>query len=124
MDGRSVATLAPAEPPSRQMGSRASSSIDRRMRPATLWTLLASALLAANSAEPESAEPTITLRVPVALERFSHQTFDAVELPLLGELKVSLELNQQLQRHRPEAAPATEIEDDVLDALKALGYLD
>ncbi len=43
---------------------------------------------------------------------------------LLGELKTSLELNQQLRRQRPEAGPATEIEDDVLDALKALGYLD
>ncbi len=43
---------------------------------------------------------------------------------LLGELKASLDLHQQLQQQRPESGEQTEVEDDVLDALKALGYLD
>lgn len=43
---------------------------------------------------------------------------------LFGELEASIELGERLRQQRPETGPATEMEEDVRDALKALGYLD
>ena len=54
-----------------------------RFQTVAVWGLCAGAALfsvACGGGEPEPADPITTLRVPVGLTRFTHQSFDAVEL--------------------------------------------
>ncbi len=43
---------------------------------------------------------------------------------LLGELKAALDIHERLREQRPASDQETEVEDDVLDALRALGYIE